>query len=61
MEARIGVRLSESQARKLEALQRTTRRTKSQIVRLLIDAAVSDNKPDVWLDDRRLEAKNATR
>jgi hypothetical protein len=52
------VRLTEAQARKLEALQRATRRNKSNIIRLLIDAAVADSNPDVWVDDKRLEGRH---
>lgn len=52
------LRLSEQQAAKLRRLEATTKRTRSAIVRLLIDAAVSSDAPDVRLDAARLEGRN---
>jgi len=51
------VRLSGEQASKLRRLEVVTRRTRSDIVRLLIDAAVSSGMPDVRLDAARLEGR----
>lgn len=46
----VGVRLSEQQAAKLRRLEAVTKRTRSAIIRLLIDAAVSSDAPDIRLE-----------
>jgi len=53
--ARLSVRLTPTQTRKLDAIERATRRSRSDVVRLLIDAAVTDARPQVWLDAGQLE------
>ena len=55
LDQRIGVRLTRTQARKLTAMEQATRRNRSEIIRLLIDAALTDSRPDVWLDKTQLE------
>lgn len=54
---RVTVRLTKEQARKLEALEVATRRDRSQIIRLLVDAAISSDAPDIRLDADRLEGR----
>ncbi len=51
------MRLTDEQAAKLRRLEAVTKRTRSAIVRLLIDAAVSSGVPDVRLDAGRLEGR----
>jgi predicted DNA-binding protein len=52
------LRLTGEQAAKLRRLEATTKRTRSAIVRLLIDAAVSSGMPDLRLDAARLEGRD---
>jgi len=46
----LSVRLSDEEAAKLERLERMTHRTRSEIVRLLIDAAVASGIPDLKIE-----------
>lgn len=54
---RLSVRLTKEQSRKLDALELATRRDRSQIIRLLVDAAISSDVPDIRLDAARLEGR----
>lgn len=47
---RITVRLTQAQAAKLRALAMRTGRDRSQVLRILIDAALRDDRPDIYLD-----------
>jgi len=51
------LRLTDEQAAKLRRMEAVTRRTRSDIVRLLIDAALFSAQPDVRLDAARLEGR----
>ena len=51
----LNARMTRAQDAKLKALESATRRNRSELIRLLIDAAVSDGEPDVWLDSAQLE------
>lgn len=54
-EHRIGVRLTEGELRRLERLEAATRRTRSDVLRLLLDAAAPPDAPAIVLDTERLE------
>ena len=55
----LNARVTRVQDAKLKALESATRRNRSEIIRLLIDAALTDGKPDVYLDTARLDGRRA--
>ncbi len=54
LDTRITVRLTQQQWRRLCYLEEQTKRTKSNVLRLLLDAAQPTGAPDIKLDERRL-------
>ena len=54
-DTRVTVRLTPTQAAKLRTLATATHRDRSQVLRLLLDSALSDGRPDIYLDAARLE------
>jgi hypothetical protein len=57
----LAVRVADVHMKKLRSIERATRRSRSEIVRLLIEAALFDGRPDVWLDSARLEGRGGGR
>ena len=55
----LNIRLTDEQHARLDELAQATRRNKSEVVRLLIDAATTDGRPDVWLDPNKVEGLGA--
>lgn len=54
LDRRVTVRLSPDQWRRLNYLEHETRRTKANILRLLLDAAVPTGHKEIELNERRL-------
>ena len=52
---RLTIRFSEDQWRRLVELERTTRRSKGGVVRLLLDCATATGMKEVQVDTRRLQ------
>jgi predicted DNA-binding protein len=55
LETAIAVRLSPEHLAKLARLQKRTRRSRSEVLRLLIDSAMMPARTDIRVDPRRME------
>lgn len=51
----VGFRATEAEARKVEQLARLTHRSKSDVLRLLLEQAQLETRPDIQLRDKEKE------
>lgn len=52
----VAVRLTEDQMLKLKRLQQRTRRSRADVLRMLIEAAAMPSRADIRIDERRLHS-----